>query len=135
MVLVFFGLLFGSNLFAQSMDERTVVITITQSAENGYTVDPSDLYIPARASHVPIRFTLNSDDYEFMTSEGHGFSIDDDTGEFMVRGLGGKNKSLLVMDKNRIARDYYYTITVVNPDTGATLLIDPRIINGGGGID
>jgi len=132
LLLVLFGGLLGSTLFAQSMDERTVVITITGTE---YSVDPYDLYIPARASHVPIRFQIHSDEFEFMSEEGHGFSINDDTGEFKVQGIGGKNKSLLVIDKNRIEREYYYTITVHNPQTGATLLIDPRILNGGGGID
>lgn len=134
LIVGFVGLTFGQDLFAQGSGERTVFITITETGEGpAYTVEPYELVIPEKTSNVPIRFRLESADYEFINSGNYGFSIQLDNGEFNIRGLSHRNQGLLVMDFNRIKQDYYYTITVINPATGATLLIDPRIKNGGGG--
>lgn len=126
------GATLGTSIFAQGSGERTVVITIVDS-QGTYTVNPYELVIPARASNVPIRFELVSNSYEFMRGENNGFDIQPLDDNFRVNGLSRRNKRLHLLDFNRVAQDYYYTITVINPATGETLLIDPRVKNGGGG--
>lgn len=127
---------FGSSLFAQGSSERTVVITITEPSGGGnpsYSVNPAILVIQKNKSRVPIKFTLNSRNYEFMTGRANGFNIQPNDGNFKINGLSNGRKRLHLIDFNKVKRDYYYTITVVNPETGRTLLIDPRIQNKGGG--
>jgi len=125
------GATFGNNLFAQGSGNRTVVITIDD--DGNYNVEPYELVIPERASNVPIRFELESSSFEFMSGGNNGFDIQPSDDNFRVNGLSNQNKRLHLLDFNRVKMDYYYTITVVNPATGQTLLIDPRIKNGGGG--
>lgn len=136
LIVGFFGLTFGQNLFAQGSGERTVNITITESSNGGeptYTVNPEDLIIPEKKSRVPITFILSSDNYEFMGGTNHGFNITPVDDNFKINGLSHRKKQLHLIDFNKDKLDYYYTITVINPETKETLLIDPRIKNGGGG--
>jgi len=131
LIVGFVGLSFGPELFAQGSGNRTVVITIDD--DGNYNVEPYELVIPERASNVPIRFELDSSSFEFMSGGNNGFDIQPSDDNFRVNGLSNQNKRLHLLDFNRVQMDYYYTITVVNPATGETLLIDPRIKNGGGG--
>jgi len=131
LIVGFVGLSFGPDLFAQGPGNRTVVITIDD--DGNYNVEPYELVIPERASNVPIRFELESSSFEFMSGGNNGFDIQPSDDNFRVNGLSNQNKRLHLLDFNRVKMDYYYTITVVNPATGETLLIDPRIKNGGGG--
>jgi len=131
LIVGFVGLSFGPDLFAQGSGNRTVVITIDDNGN--YNVEPYELVIPERASNVPIRFELESSSFEFMRGGNNGFDIQPSDDNFRVNGLSNQNKRLHLLDFNRVQMDYYYTITVVNPATGETLLIDPRIKNGGGG--
>lgn len=125
------GMVFGTNLLAQGSHDRTVVITVNN--DGSYTVDPYELVVPERASNVPIRFELSSSTYEFMSAGNNGFDIQPLDDNFRVNGLSNRNKRLHLLDFNKVQMDYYYTITLVDPATGQTLLIDPRIKNGGGG--
>ncbi len=125
------GMAFGTNLFAQGSHDRTVLITVNE--DGTYTVDPYELVVPERASNVPIRFELESSSYEFMNGGNNGFDIQPFDDNFRVNGLSKHNKRLHLLNFNKVQMDYYYTITLVDPATGRTLLIDPRIKNGGGG--
>ncbi len=131
LIIGFAGTIFGTSLFAQGSHDRMVVITVQE--DGTYNVEPYVLVVPERASNVPIRFELEAANYEFMSGEYNGFSIQPDDGNFKVNGLSQQNKRLHLLDFNRVAQGYYYTITLVNPATGETLLIDPRVENGGGG--
>lgn len=127
----FIGMAFGTNLFAQGSGQHTVTITVND--DGSYNVEPYELVIAERASHVPIRFELSSSTYEFMNGGNNGFDIQPFDDNFRVNGLSNQNKRLHLIDFNKVPMDYYYTITLVDPATGRTLLIDPRIKNGGGG--
>ncbi len=127
----FIGLAFGTSLLAQGVHDRTVVITVND--DGSYNVEPYELVVPERASNVPIRFELVSSTYEFMNGGNNGFDIHPYDDNFKINGLSKQNKRLHLLDFNKVPMDYYYTITVVDPETGRTLLIDPRIKNGGGG--
>lgn len=119
------------SAFGQGSGQHTVYITVDDNGN--YNVEPYELIIQERASNVPIRFELESSSYEFMSGGNNGFEIQPSDDNFRVNGLSNRNKRLHLIDFNKVPQDYYYTITLVNPATGQTLLIDPRIKNGGGG--
>ena len=109
-----------------------VDVTANPDGSVAITCTPNQAEIAPGASRVLLVFTLNTSGYRFRTA--NAIELDQPVDDFPYASWTISDTQAGLFDRNKVADNFAYTVTVVDTTTGLEYSVDPEIKNGGGGL-
>lgn len=94
-----------------------------------YTVD-----VERRAKNVPIRLKIISGGFTFSGDVSEAFTVSPIDWNILPQNVGPDGTTIMIIDKNRVEKEYKYGVVIIREIDGERFVIDPRIKNGGGAV-